>query len=1009
MLAAFSKKHSRWPLVLDAYVPCADQGWGSGDRLSCRCANAIADTDGRPAGPPTVPFLRRANFDDGLPAAIASTPELPRWVELPRQMAELLVTFGGSSEGTWLLRELTIDRVGLCVLYQGSPSHHLIHRTERGVCELNGAQTPHQSIDAVLEELQERPAALQWPIRLDPALFVRPWLVGNVVSAPYSADGNFYDGIIVDIFPSGNFRNIPVNLARVSYVGYASENDDCVPINQLQPPTGVENPDFYTPGGLSSAVQSGLFQLGEDTDARKRRLALLHAEAMAREVVVDLTTADAGKLVLDSAGRGAFVVEVSGDLTTGKAVYPGMQVIRVENTDTEAASPDLVRALLKHCEPSCEVAFKVNPPLFAEVVQKRSPQQGPTPTTVVESANGDVMIAVNPTFEVPSGIVYTVPSDVKSHGLKWLAAADNAGCYVRSVKVGSAGDGVVSEGLRLSRIGDVDAFSMIKSDVVQAIRKSRKRDGNSVTLVFTEDTEGYALAIEVDAARSAAESLPDPPTRTSRPATVDVLMSGGSKLGITFIGGRAGSYVTKVSTGGAADKSGLVTIGLRLLKINGDDVTEASKDVRNTAIKQAQATGQVLMTFTDDAEGFDHAKRAHAEAKAAKVAAPPAALAATVDVTFSEQVKLGLSFINREGHGNWVSKVKPGSPAEAKGKITVGLKLLAVNGVDVSTATKADRNDAIKLGWATGELTLTFGKDLEGYKVALDAQTAATGSNSTSAAKNQVKVVFAKQVKLGLTFATVDGRGSFITKMKPGLAAEGSKLIKIGQRLLKVNSVDVSVATGAARTAAIKEAWASGGLTLVLCDDEPGFKLALQQKEHDEIAAKSNEKKKERKSSKKSSKKGSSKREKVSAKSKPEMGAATVKPAKGSAKAQAGSPPPPAGQTVCVYKNIAAGRACTRIALPSGTLCSAHLCPSCGKAKGSRDPTCLDCAGKSRGKAAPSSPPSTKKPSSTGVKNQYLDMDRREVMKLLREANVKYDRTASLETLAEIAHQSIST
>jgi hypothetical protein len=131
-------------------------------------------------------------------------------------------------------------------------SHLFAQLLPKGGVALNGAPVDAQKIDDVIDTLQRDPQAVGWPIRLDARLLVRPWDVGDIVSAPYSADGSMYDAVVVDVFPAGNFPNVPVDLARVSYVGYASDNDDCVPINLLRPPTGAENPDFYTPGGLRS-------------------------------------------------------------------------------------------------------------------------------------------------------------------------------------------------------------------------------------------------------------------------------------------------------------------------------------------------------------------------------------------------------------------------------------------------------------------------------------------------------------------------------------------------------------------------------------------------------------------------------------------------------------------------------------------------------------------------------------------------------------------------------------
>eukprot|EP00038_Savillea_parva_P019002 m.26123 g.26123 ORF g.26123 m.26123 type:complete len:1624 (+) comp4292_c0_seq2:1079-5950(+) len=944
MLAAFSKRHSQWPLILSSYVPCTDQAWGAGDALSCTCADNALETDATGGkvytrrGAHTVPFRRRASFEETALGSATSDRDFPPWVDLTRQMAENLVTFGGSPEGTWLLRELTPDRLGICVVFGGRPTHHLIHRVANGTCELNGSPTPQRSIRDVVRVLREQPESLQWPLRLDPGLFIRPWRVGDVVSAPYSADGKMYDGVLVDIFPSGNFRNIPVNLARVSYVGYASENDDCVPINLLRPPTGHENPDFYTPGGLASALQSGLFQLGEDDVSRKRRLTMLHEEALSRELVVDVSTADAAGLVLDSAGKGTFIVDVKGKLAEDKVLYPGLQILRIENTDTEAASPELIRTLLAQRQPSCEVVLKVNPPLFAEVIAKRSAPHRPQPSGPVVTSNGDTMIAVNPAFEIPAGISYTVPSGAKSHGLKWVSASDGNGCFIQSVKVGSAGDGVVSEGLRLARIDNTNVMTLSKSDAIKAIRAARQDNNGAVTLHFVEDPAGYAMTESNNGNKgpsmSAAatgtgigtESAPSSSTAPPSGATVDALLMASGKLGISFVGNEGQSFVSKVAPGGAGEASGLVSVGQQLLKVNGEDVSRAGKDGRNAALKRAQASGQVLLTLQDNQPGFAEARRVASEAKRAKQAAPATQPAGeTIDVVFTEQAKLGISFVNRDNHGNWISQVKAGSPAEATGKLRPGLKLLNINGEDVSTTTKVERNRALKQAWSAGQITMSFMEDMDGYKLALEAQSADTSeapSERPRAAAQHgsgvVEVVFTEQSKLGLTFVTLDGPGgNYVAKVKPGAAAKTGK-IKEGHKLLSVNGKDMSRADSAARSAAIKDAWISGRLSLTFGEDPVGFKRAMAQKDDKSLSG-------------------------------PVATSGDVKSGKGKPGAAA---PPKAKQ----------GKKASQ------------------KAKASK---------KSKGP------------------NPYLEMDRREVMKRLRQGKVEYDRTAPLEELAALAYEKL--
>jgi hypothetical protein len=111
---------------------------------------------------------------------------------------------------------------------------------------------------------------------------------------------------------------------------------------------------------------------------------------------------------------------------------------------------------------------------------------------------------------------------------------------------------------------------------------------------------------------------------SSSSGSVDVLITGSDKLGAVLITHKKKHYFSKVKKDSAAEATGLIHAGQRLLKIDGQSIDTISKKDRNTMLQSALAAGRVLLTVQDDPDGFAAALESQEAAKTKKATATAA-------------------------------------------------------------------------------------------------------------------------------------------------------------------------------------------------------------------------------------------------------------------------------------------------------------------------------------------------------------------------------------------------
>jgi protein tyrosine phosphatase len=222
--------------------------------------------------------------------------------------------------------------------------------------------------------------------------------------------------------------------------------------------------------------------------------------------------------------------------------------------------------------------------------------------------------------------------------------------------------------------------------------------------------------------------------------TATVFVPAGQGLGVGIQNEKKKNVVTGMKPGGNADKSGMIEVGDRLMKVNDTSVAMLCREDCIAALKAATAAGTQLVLIL---------KRAASETETAPVrAAPPkqkvasSAKEGAVGVRKTTKIKAIITVPQGEGIGigilheknrNVVSGMKPGGNADLCGKILVGDQVQLVNGTDVSKASREDCIAALKVAATQGGGQVTVILRREKSPAADDAVTHGTSAGTAPA------------------------------------------------------------------------------------------------------------------------------------------------------------------------------------------------------------------------------------------------------------------------------------
>jgi C-terminal processing protease CtpA/Prc len=394
-------------------------------------------------------------------------------------------------------------------------------------------------------------------------------------------------------------------------------------------------------------------------------------------------------------------------------------------------------------------------------------------------------------------------------GLTFVKPDGQPGVLVKRVKEGgaAAASGRLFPGDRVMQIDDEDLLHMTSKVLTNLVMgpegsvahlKVRRVDG---AYEYVTVHRGV-LALDSDGASKYAELRSEP--------SLDFSVCGESRrercgLGITFQppDSSPGMVISRIKENGPAVGSGIES-GDRLIAVDGISLetrssSELSKILLGAAGTQARleirkAHGKIIeVEITRGTSSFG----LNAENSRESVTSSVDSVAAS-DVSMDQGVLVGvgLTFHRPDGRGGvLVKRVKDGSAAAADGRIAPGDRLLAIDGRDLGAKISHEDLTRKVLG-EMGSLVHLHVQFSSGVSEEIRLQRSRTYEHHASKTE---RVSNASQLcGLGLTFfpPTEGDRDVVIKRVKDGGAAQGSRKIVAGDRLLEIDGQQVHRLSG---------------------------------------------------------------------------------------------------------------------------------------------------------------------------------------------------------------------
>ena len=374
-----------------------------------------------------------------------------------------------------------------------------------------------------------------------------------------------------------------------------------------------------------------------------------------------------------------------------------------------------------------------------------------------------------------------------------------------------------------------------RSDGFQGIqfKTPAPKDGESAPVeAVTDSTYGVLEAVNsnpygpMDTAAAQGTVTANPPGTKE----VSVWKNGGS-LGMSIAGRtadpndkRVGNWISKVKPDSPA--IGLFAAPVRIFSIDGIDVSAVDKFACVDVLKGTGDT--VKFVISADA---DHAGYALFDKGAGKIAKGGAAHQPKASIApGTKQVKidknggsLGMALAGNTGNpgdnrvGIWISKIKPGSPAT--GKIAPQTRVFAVDGQDMTNATKPQCVDVLTAAGAVVAFTVAAQPDPAGFAPFAKAAKPVSNPNTQEVTINKGTGSLGLSL-LGPKTAEDAAVGIWIARVKPGSASES-----VVQPQCRIFSIDGKDVTAASKSTAIAYMKGTGAMVklVISAPDEAGF------------------------------------------------------------------------------------------------------------------------------------------------------------------------------------------
>ncbi|KAF2361077.1 PDZ domain [Trinorchestia longiramus] len=231
-----------------------------------------------------------------------------------------------------------------------------------------------------------------------------------------------------------------------------------------------------------------------------------------------------------------------------------------------------------------------------------------------------------------------------------------------------------------------------------------------------------------------------------------------------------------IVSGGAADQDGTVLTGDEILAVNGENVIGASHHRAVTLMAAAATRGVVTLTLCRR-----HPPDLHNRSME---------LTFPYDVTVTRREDEGFGFViisSVAKTGSTIGRIIEGSPAERCGKLHVGDRILAVNGVLIKNLHHGTIVNLIKI--AGYSVTLTIGAPRDDSSSSTNSQKA---DSDTGEEGGEYLSVELQRGPRGFGFSIRGGREFqnmplFVLRIAEGGPADHDSKLKIGDQLIEIN------------------------------------------------------------------------------------------------------------------------------------------------------------------------------------------------------------------------------
>ncbi|XP_019857331.1 PREDICTED: disks large homolog 4-like isoform X1 [Amphimedon queenslandica] len=354
----------------------------------------------------------------------------------------------------------------------------------------------------------------------------------------------------------------------------------------------------------------------------------------------------------------------------------------------------------------------------------------------------------------------------------------------------------------------------------------------------------------------ATEELLQPSSQSIREDTVVIQKEEGRGLGLSVAGGtdnphavgETGIFITRLTPGSPAERSGLLQLGDQLLSVNNVPLVDVVHNDAVDALRNAGLTVTLRIrrfldrvwspASVDDLDDPPVMIKEHTSSPPPPPAQFTGGDSPTTVITLNKNGGTSLGFSIAGGKGNqhvlddngiFVTKITKGGVADQDGQLEVGDRVLEVNGQNM---VEIDHEDAVAILKATGqEVTLKIEKNSlpQDITVTSDEGKAKVLSLLLQAPADKELIdkpriiTLSRPEGVGLGFNIIGGEeevGIFISVIsKEGVAADNGQL-RVGDMILEVNGQNLETWSHETAAQALKTAGETVTLKVVYKPDE---------------------------------------------------------------------------------------------------------------------------------------------------------------------------------------------